>query len=121
MSKTKFFRVAVEGATTDGRVIERAWIQDMGGNYNPATYGARINMEHIRGFSDQPPFCAYGDILATKAEEIDIEINGAPVKRLALFVSPEGQSRRPEGLHLDRGEPELRRHRQGLSHGPGPD
>lgn len=85
-TKSKFFRVAVEGATTDGRVIERSWIQDMAATYNPVTYGARINMEHIRGFSDQPPFNAYGNVLAAKAEEVEIELGGKTEKKLALFV-----------------------------------
>lgn len=85
-TKSKFFRVAVEGATTDGRVIERSWIQDMAATYNPVTYGARINMEHIRGFSAEPPFNAYGDILAAKSEEIEIELGGKVEKKLALFV-----------------------------------
>lgn len=85
-TKSKFFRVAVEGATTDDRVIERSWIQDMAATYNPATYGARINMEHIRGFSAEPPFNAYGDILAAKAEEVEIELGGKLEKKLALFV-----------------------------------
>ena len=85
-AKSKFFRVAVEGATTDGRIIERSWIQDMAATYKPATYGARINMEHIRGFSDQPPFNAYGNVLAAKAEEVEIELGGKTEKRLALFV-----------------------------------
>lgn len=85
-TKSKFFRVAVEGATTDGRVIERSWIQDMAATYKPSTYGARINMEHIRGFSAEPPFNAYGDVLSAKAEEVEIELAGKTEKKLALFV-----------------------------------
>jgi len=84
--RSKFFRVAVEGATTDGRVIERSLIEEMAATYNPATYGARVNMEHIRGFSPEPPFNAYGDVLAVKAEEVTIELAGKQVKRLALFA-----------------------------------
>lgn len=30
--KSKFYRVAVAGATTDGRIIEAAWIQQMAKN-----------------------------------------------------------------------------------------
>lgn len=84
--KSKFFRVAVEGATTDGRKIERQHILDMAATYNPATYGARVNMEHIRGFTPEPPFNAYGDVLALKAEEITLELAGKSEKRLALFA-----------------------------------
>ncbi|MNL34314.1 Phage capsid scaffolding protein (GPO) serine peptidase [compost metagenome] len=36
MSK-KFFRVAQEGQTTDGRVIERKWLHDIADTYDPRT------------------------------------------------------------------------------------
>ncbi len=84
--KTRFFCVAVEGATTDGRVIERSWIQEMAANYDPKTYGARVNMEHLRGYSPEPPFNAYGDVVALEAREIELSINGKPEKKLALFA-----------------------------------
>ncbi|WP_420140991.1 GPO family capsid scaffolding protein [Sphingomonas sp.] len=85
MAKTKFFRIAVEGATTDGREIQRDWIQQMAASYNPGTYTARINCEHLRGFSPDTPFNAYGTILSLKAEEIDLAIDGKTERRLALF------------------------------------
>ncbi|MGF7149449.1 hypothetical protein FHS96_003100 [Sphingomonas zeicaulis] len=87
--QSKFFRVAVEGATVDGRKIERSWISDMAATYNRATYAARVNMEHIRGFSADPPFNAYGDVLAVKAEEIELELAGKKEKKLALFAQIE--------------------------------
>lgn len=80
--KEKWFRVAVEGATTDGRAIQRNWIEEMAAQYNPETYGARINCEHIKTFMPTGDFGAYGDILAAKAEEV--EIDGKT--KLALFV-----------------------------------
>ncbi|MEH6565112.1 MAG: GPO family capsid scaffolding protein [Halopseudomonas sp.] len=83
--KSKFFRVAVEGMTTDGRKIERSWIQEMASTYNRTTYGARIWMEHMRGMFADGPFKAYGDVLALKAEEV--EIDGK--KKLALFAQIE--------------------------------
>ncbi|WP_415844646.1 GPO family capsid scaffolding protein [Stutzerimonas zhaodongensis] len=83
--RSKWFRVAVEGATTDGRTIERSWIEDMAAQYNPATYGARINCEHIKGIAPDTPFGAYGDVLAVKAEEV--EINGE--QKLALYAQIE--------------------------------
>lgn len=79
---SKFFRVAVEGATTDGRNIERGWIEQMGRNYDPKKYGARVWLEHLRGLHPESTFRAYGDVVATKAEEI--EIDGK--KKLALFA-----------------------------------
>jgi len=86
MAKTRFFRVAVEGQTTDGRTIERQWIADAAATYNPATYSARINMEHVRGITADKPFKAYGDVLSLKAEEVEIDLAGKKEKKLALFA-----------------------------------
>lgn len=80
--KTRYFRVAVEGATTDGRNIDRAWIEQMARSYNPKTYGARVWLEHFRGIYPDSDFRAYGDVTAVKAEEV--EIDGK--KKLALFA-----------------------------------
>ncbi|SCX53226.1 GPO family capsid scaffolding protein [Variovorax sp. EL159] len=80
--KSKFFRVAVEGATTDGRTIERSWLQQMAANFDPAKYGARIWLEHIRGTLPDSPFKAYGDVTALKSEEITLDGQ----KKLALFA-----------------------------------
>lgn len=83
--KQQWFRIGVEGATTDGRTIEGKWLQDMAASYNPKTYGARINLEHIKGYDPTSLFKAYGDVIALKAESI--EIGGA--KKLALFAQIE--------------------------------
>lgn len=83
--RSQFFRVAVEGATTDGRVIERQQIADMAETYNPEVYGARIWMEHIRSSLPDSPFRAYGDVVALKAEEVEV----AGKKKLALFAQIE--------------------------------
>jgi hypothetical protein len=83
MAKSKFFRVAVEGATSDGRSIERSAITAMAATYNPSVYGARIFAEHIRGYAPDSPFQAFGDITAVKAEEIP----DGPLKgKLALYA-----------------------------------
>lgn len=66
---TPFFRVATEGATADGRTIQRAWIAQMAKNYDPCVYGARVFLEHIRGIVPDSPFKAYGDVTALKARE----------------------------------------------------
>lgn len=81
-SKTKFFRIAVEGATTDGRVIARDWISQMAANYSPTKYGARLNLEHIRGALPDSPFKAYGDVLALEAREESGEFAG----KLGLYA-----------------------------------
>jgi len=84
--QSKWFRVAVEGATTDGRTIERDWIQQMAAQYDPALYGARVNCEHVRGYapmSQNQPFGAYGDVTALKSEQI----SDGPLKgKLALYA-----------------------------------
>lgn len=86
MPKSRFFRVAVEGATTDGRQIERNWLTEMAAAYNRTTYAARINMEHIRGITADPPFQSLGDVVSLKTEEIMLDIGGKQEKRLALFA-----------------------------------
>ncbi|MFP3794732.1 GPO family capsid scaffolding protein [Paraburkholderia sp. SIMBA_027] len=87
---SKTFRVAVEGSTTDGRNIERAWIQQMAAQYNPEFYGARVNCEHIRGVAPMTggeasasPFGSYGDVIALTAEEI---ADGPLKGKLALYA-----------------------------------
>lgn len=68
---SKFFRVATEGATTDGRAITAQQIDQMAKNYNPAKYAARVWVEHLRSLLPDSPFKAYGDVTALKAETIE--------------------------------------------------
>ena len=75
----KWFRVATEGNTTDGRKISREWVDQMARTYNPALYGARIWLEHFRGIFADGPFRAYGDVEAVQAREVE---DG----KLALFA-----------------------------------
>lgn len=84
--RSKWFRVAVEGATTDGRRIERDWIEQMAATYDRSKYGARVWMEHIRGTLPDSPFRAYGDILALKAD--DVEIDGNTARALFAQIEP---------------------------------
>lgn len=74
LKKTKFFRVAVSGKTVDGREITAEQIDQMANTYHPETYGARVNIEHIRGYMVDSEFKMYGDVIALKAE--DVVING---------------------------------------------
>lgn len=71
--KSKWFRIAVAGDTTDGREIQADWIIQMAANYDPNTYGARINMEHFRSVFPDGMFGAYGDVLALKTEKVTID------------------------------------------------
>ena len=79
---SKFFRVATEGASTDGREIQRSWIEQMAKNFNREKYGARVNLEHYLSPFPDSDFRAYGDVLSVYAEEV--EIDGE--KKMALFA-----------------------------------
>lgn len=79
-AKPKAFCVATEGATCDGRKIERAWIEEMAATYSQKVYGARVNLEHLRGVLPGPPFGAYGDVTALEARKVDGD-------KLALFAT----------------------------------
>lgn len=83
--RSKWLRVAVEGATTDKREIKRSWLEQAAKNFNQATYGARIWLEHYRSLLPDSPFKAYGDVVALKTEEVEI----AGQKKLALFAQLE--------------------------------
>ncbi|MGJ3352087.1 GPO family capsid scaffolding protein [Providencia sp. Je.9.19] len=76
--KTKPVRLCVEGATTDGRKVQRQWLTDIAKNYNPTVYGARINMEHWN-YSWMPRF---GDVDSVYTEEIK---EGPLTGKLALY------------------------------------
>lgn len=89
MPQTKEFRIAVEGPTVDGRVIERAMLQQAADSYDPATYTARVNCEHIAGYSPDGPFNSYGTITALRTEEIELTIGGEKKKLLALYATIE--------------------------------
>ena len=65
----KWFTVATEGQTTDQRTISREWLEQIAATYNPATFGARIWIEHLRGTLPDSPFKAQGDVLAVRTQE----------------------------------------------------
>ncbi len=86
-TKSQFFRVFVEGNTiSDGRTITAEMIDEIVSTFNVDTYTPRINIEHISGYSPEPPFNGYGDVIAVKAQVDDIVIDGATVKRKALYA-----------------------------------
>lgn len=86
--RSKFFRVAVEGATCDGRKIERNWLTQIASSYDPNKYGARIFVEHIRGLNPEWGFRCMGDVLAVKTDTIKIDGKD----HLALFAQIEPTS-----------------------------
>lgn len=83
---SKFFRIGVAGDTTDGREIQPEWLEQMAKNFNPDKYGCRINCEHIRGMAPDSSFGAFGDVVALKTEEV--EIDGEKKKALFGQIEP---------------------------------
>jgi len=82
--KSKRFRIGVEGATTDGRTIERSWLEEMAASYDPAVYTALINMEHIKGFTPDSMFRRFG-----KVDSLETEVLTAPealAGKMALYA-----------------------------------
>jgi hypothetical protein len=79
---SKFFRVATEGASTDGREIQRSWIEQMAKNFNREKYGARVWLEHYRGTVPGGAFDALGDVIAVESRTVE---DG----KLALFAQIE--------------------------------
>ncbi|WP_370171015.1 GPO family capsid scaffolding protein [Sphingobium abikonense] len=90
MAKSKFFRVFVEGFTvSDGRKIEASWIDEIVATFNTDNYTPRINVEHIKGYSPEPPFNGYGDVVAVKAQTDEFTVGGQTQRRRALYVQVE--------------------------------
>jgi len=83
--KTKPFLLATAGSTVDGRTIDDKMLKEMAESYDPKTYGARLNIEHIRGVSGDGPFRAYGDVVELSTREVEVNFNGKKEKRLGLF------------------------------------
>lgn len=81
--KAKRFRIGVEGATTDGRTIERVWLVQMAESYDPNVYTALINLEHIKGYTPDSPFRRFGTVDKLEAEEIT---EGALKGKMALYA-----------------------------------
>lgn len=67
----KKFKVMTSGATIDGRNVTRAQIHAMAAAYNPAVYGARVNIEHYLSPFPDSVFSAMGDVAALSAEDIN--------------------------------------------------
>lgn len=83
--KTKRFLLATAGATVDGRTIDADMLRQMAEDYDPKTYAARLNIEHIRGISPSEPFNAKGDVLDLAVEDVELTIGGQKETRTALF------------------------------------
>ena len=84
--KTKEFLIATSGATVDGREIDAAFLEQMASSYDPATYTARLNIEHIRGISAGGDFKAYGDVLSLSTRKVTVNFNGEEEERTGLYA-----------------------------------
>lgn len=84
--KAKRFCIGVEGATTDGREIQREWLVQMAASYNPAVYTALINLEHLKSYTPDSTFNRYGRVTALAAEEIK---DGPLAGKMALYADIE--------------------------------
>jgi hypothetical protein len=90
-TKSKFFRAFVEGQTiSDGRKIDADWIDQIAETFDTATYTPRINVEHLAGYSPEPPFNGYGDVVAVRVQTDDIAIAGKTEQRRALYCQVDG-------------------------------
>jgi hypothetical protein len=83
--KTKPFLLATAGSTVDGRVIDAKNITEMASAYDPKTYTARVNIEHIRGISPTGDFGAYGDVLELSVADVTVNFNGTDEVRTGLY------------------------------------
>tara|TARA_R110001583_G_scaffold48027_1_gene150284 strand:- start:42064 stop:42879 length:816 start_codon:yes stop_codon:yes gene_type:complete len=81
----KKFRVGVAARTVDGREIKSEWIKKAAALYSPEVYGARINLEHIRGVLPESAFSMLGDVLSLEFTQEDI----GGVKRDVIYAELE--------------------------------
>lgn len=86
----KKFRVAVSGATVDGREIQPQHLRDAAASYNPDVYGARVNVEHYLSMLPDSNFGAMGDVVALSAEDIT---EGPLAGRTALYAEIDASAR----------------------------
>ena len=86
----KKFRVAVSGATVDGREVQPQHLRDAAASYNPAVYGARVNVEHYLSMLPDSNFGAMGDVVALSAEDIT---EGPLAGRTALYAEIDASAR----------------------------
>ncbi|WP_333709899.1 GPO family capsid scaffolding protein [Pluralibacter gergoviae] len=86
----KKFRVAVSGATVDGREINPGHLRDAAANYNQEVYAARVNIEHFLSPYPGSDFGAMGDVVALSTEDIS---DGPLAGRTALYAEIEPSER----------------------------
>ena len=91
--KSQYFRCFVAGSTiSDGRTITPEMIDQIVETFNAETYTPRINVEHMKGYSPEPPFNGYGSVIGVKAQDDEITIDGKTEKRRALYAQVDGNA-----------------------------
>ncbi len=86
----KKFRVAVSGATVDGREIIPEYLHHAAAKYSQDVCGARVNVEHYFSPFLGSDFGAMGDVTALSAEDIS---EGLLAGRSALYAEIEPSER----------------------------
>lgn len=84
MPISKPFAIATEGATTDGRVIDRQWLVEMATQYDPKSFTALGNLEHYIAASPDSQFSPYGKVISLSTREADI-LGQKKLQLLAVF------------------------------------
>lgn len=92
-TKSKFFRAFVEGQTiSDGRKVTAQMIDEVVDTFSTENYTPRINIEHVAGYSPEPPFNGYGDVCAVKAQTDELTIDGKVGQYRALYLQVDGNA-----------------------------
>jgi hypothetical protein len=84
--RTKWFIILRAGKTIDGREVTAGQIDQMAASYNPALYGARVNVEHLTAILPDSPLAALGDVLALRA---DTDTDGTRVLKAQVEATPQ--------------------------------
>ncbi|MFK3888462.1 GPO family capsid scaffolding protein [Sphingomonas sp. NPDC079357] len=91
--KSQYFRCFVAGSTiSDGRTITPEMIDQIVETFNAETYTPRINVEHMKGYSPEPPFNGYGSVIGVRAQDDEITIDGKKERRRALYAQVDGNA-----------------------------
>lgn len=88
MPISKPFPIATEGATTDGRNIDRTWIEQMASSYDTKSFTAVGNLEHYLSALPDSPFSAYGKVLSLSTREGEV-LGQKKLQLMAVFDASE--------------------------------
>lgn len=89
--RSKWFRVAFEGVTTDKRdyKITAKDISDCVETFNRDAFAPRVNLEHFRGILPGGPFDMLGDVISLRSEQETLTIAGEQKTGLAMYAEIE--------------------------------